>query len=255
MKLISAALPAALILVLAGAGRAQAEDTVKTDGRWRGSLGLGASLSSGNTDASSISLTGDAVRATEQDRTSLYLNGQYASSEGEATSENTRLGGRYDWNLGPDYFAFGSLGLENNRFSNVKLRGQVAVGPGWHVIQSPRTTFDVFAGFSYTAESYYDPMFIDGQLRESYNYPGLMLGEESSHTLTENTDFRQRLTVVPNLSNTGEYRANWNAGLAVAMNETLNLTVGFTYAYNSEPGPKRETTDTTLTAGIAVKFE
>lgn len=255
MKLTSAALPAALILGLAFADRALAEDLVKTDGQWRGSLGLGASLSSGNTDASSISLTGNAVRATEQDRTSLYLIGQYASSEGEATSENTRLGGRHDYNLSPAFFAFGGLDLENNRFSNIKLRGQISAGLGWRVIQSPSTTFNVFSGLSYTAENYFDPMFIDGQLRGSYDYPGLMLGEESSHALTGNTSFRQRLTVVPNLTNTGEYRANWDAGLAVAMNKTMNLTVGFTYAYNSDPGPGRDTTDTTLTAGISVKFE
>ena len=39
------------------------------------------------------------------------------------------------------------------------------------------------------------------------------------------------------------------------MTSTMNLTVGATMAYNSEPGPGRKSTDTLLTVGVAVKFE
>jgi putative salt-induced outer membrane protein YdiY len=41
----------------------------------------------------------------------------------------------------------------------------------------------------------------------------------------------------------------------VAINETMNLTVGLSATYNSDPGPGLETTDTLLTTGISVKFE
>ena len=65
----------------------------------------------------------------------------------------------------------------------------------------------------------------------------------------------QRLTVLPNLSNSGEWRASWNGGIAVAMTNVLSLTVGLTVAYNSEPGPGRKKTDTLFTTGLSVRFD
>jgi len=233
----------------------QAQATVKPDGQFRAALGLGASMSSGNTDATNLSLTGDAVRVTDKDKISLYGNAQYARTEGVTTGEQMRLGGRYDLNLGSAYFAFGGLDFERNKFSNLKVRSQLSAGLGWHVLKSPSTTFDVFGGLSYTSDKYFDPTFIDGEDRTSYDYMGLLLGEESTHKLSDTTSAKQRLTIVPNLKNGGEYRANWDAGLAVAMNKALSLNVGVAVAYNSEPGPGRKSTDTLFTTGVSVKFD
>ena len=68
------ALPIAL--ALSAPLLAQAQATVKPDGQFRAVFGLGASLSSGNTDATNLSFTADAVRATATDKTSLYGNAQ-----------------------------------------------------------------------------------------------------------------------------------------------------------------------------------
>ena len=76
-----------LALSLAAASAAQAQATVKNDGQFRAALGLGASLASGNTKATNLSLTGDAVRATDQNKLSLYGNMQYARSNGQTTAD------------------------------------------------------------------------------------------------------------------------------------------------------------------------
>ena len=240
---------------LGAIGAAQAQSTVKPDGQWRATLGLGASYASGNTDSSSLSFTGDAVRATDLDKWSAYGNGNYGRSNGVTTAEQTRLGGRYDRNLSPVYFGYGALDLENNRFANLALRSMLSAGMGWHVIKSPSTTFDVLGGLGYTVDQYRDPMLVAGELRDDYSYVSLPLGEESTHQLTETTSAKQRLLVVPNLEDTGEYRATWDAGLAVAINKSLSLNLGLSVQYNSDPGPGRKTTDTLFTTGISVKFE
>lgn len=247
----------ALVLAIAmgTVGLAQGQATVKPDGQWRASLSLGASVSSGNSKASNLALNGDAVRATDADKVSLYGNGQYARSGGATTGEQLRLGGRYDKNLSADLFAFGGLDLERNKFANLQLRSLLSGGLGWHLIKSPSTTFDVFGGLGYTSDKYIDPMVIDGANRSSYSYLSLLLGEESTHKLTDTTSFKQRLTVVPNLKNRGEFRANWDAGLGVAMSKSMSLNVGLSVAHNSEPGVGRKATDTLLTTGVAVKFD
>lgn len=246
---------AALVALSLAAAGAQAQATVKNDGQFRAALGLGASLASGNTKATNLSLTGDAVRATDQNKLSLYGNLQYARSGGTTTADQLRLGARYDQNLSAQLFAFGGLDLERNKFANLNLRAQLSAGLGWHVIKSPTTTFDVFGGLGYVSDKYKDPMVIDGRSRDSYGYMSLLLGEESTHKLSDSTSFKQRLTLVPNLKNRGEFRANWDAGLAVAMSKTMNLNVGLGFAHNSEPGPGRKSTDTLLTTGVSVKFD
>jgi putative salt-induced outer membrane protein len=242
-------------LCLASATAVQAQATIKNDGQFRAALGLGASLASGNTKATNLSLNADAVRATEMNKLSLYGNAQYARSGGVTTAEQLRLGARYDHNLSAHLFAFGGLDFDRNKFANLNLRSQLSAGLGWHVIKSPATTFDLFGGLGYVADKYKTAMLIDGSSRDSYSYLSMLLGEESTHKLSDTTSFKQRLTLVPNLKNRGEFRANWDAALAVAMTKAMNLNVGFGFAHNSEPGPGRKATDTLLTTGISVKFD
>jgi putative salt-induced outer membrane protein YdiY len=246
---------ALLALGLAAAVAAQAQATVKNDGQFRAALGLGASFSSGNTKTTNLALTADGVRATDADKLSLYGNLNYARSNNTTTADQLRLGARYDKNLSAQLFAFGSLDLERNKFAYLSLRTQLGAGLGWHVIKSTNTTFDVFGGLGYVSDKYKPALVIDGRSRDSYGYTSLLLGEESTHKLSDTTSFKQRLTLVPNLKNSGEFRANWDAGLAVAMSKTMNLNVGFSAAHNSEPGPGRKATDTLLTTGISVKFD
>jgi putative salt-induced outer membrane protein len=241
-------------LALAGTA-ALAQATVKDDGQWRSAIGLGASLASGNSKSSNLSLLGDAVRATKQDKTSLYGSALRASSGGTTSAEQLRLGGRYDYNLTPTLFGFGGLDFERNKFANLKLRSQVVGGLGYHLIKNPTTTWDLFGGVGYTTDKFSSAMFLDGATRSSYSYTSLFLAEESSHKLSDTTSFKQRLALYPNLKNSGEYRATFDAGLAVAMSKTMNLTAGLGVTHNSDPGPGRKTTDTLFTTGIAVKFE
>jgi putative salt-induced outer membrane protein YdiY len=253
MRIHASLVAAAVGLVCAQGAFAQA--TVKPDGQWRAVLGLGASLSKGNTDASNLSLVSDGVRATANDKTTWYGNAQFARSSGTTTSEQIRFGGRYDQNLSQSLFAFGGLDFERNKFANLKLRSQLSAGLGYHLIATPATTWDVFGGLTYSADQLLAKTLIDGSLRSSYNYPSLMLGEESNHKLSDTTTARQRFVMYPNLKDTGEYRATFDAGVAVAMTKTMNLNVGMQMNYNSQPGVGRKSTDTLLTTGVSMKFE
>lgn len=236
-------------------GLAQAQATVKPDGEFRAVVGLGASFASGNTESSSVSVNAEGVRATAQDKISVYGVGLYARSDGEVTAEQLRLGGRYDYNLTTEVYSFGGLDFERNTLSNIALRSVASAGVGYHAIKSDTITWDVFGGATYTSDRFIERTTIDGAARSSYSYPSLLLGEESTHMFTDTTTAKQRLVVYPNLRNTGEYRATWDAGLAVAMSKTLNLNVGIAVSYNSQPGAGFKTTDTLVTTGVSMKFE
>lgn len=255
MKSITAVAMALGLLIAGAQTSTHAQATLKPDGRFRSAIGLGASWTSGNTSTRQLSLNADAVRATAADRTTLYGMANYARSEGVTTSDRVRLGGRHDIELRGPAFGFGSLEFERNKFANLELRGQVSAGVGWHLVKTPETTWDLLTGAAYTDDRYFDPMWIDGQSRTRYGYGGLLLGEESTHRFNEMTSAKQRLTLMPNLKHSGEYRAQWDAGLAVAMSRALSLNVGLSMSYNSEPGPGRKSSDTLLTTGVSMRFD
>ena len=246
---------ACAVATLSTVGHAQAQATVKDDGQWHSAGGLGASLSGGNSRSSNLAVRADAVRLTAQDKASLYGNASYAKSGSTTTGEQVRAGGRYDLNLGATSFAFGGLDLDHNKFANLSLRGLASGGLGLHVLRDDRNRLDVFGGLGYTSDRYIDPMVIDGRNRSRYGYLSALLGEESSHKLSDTTSVKQKLVLVPNLKNRGEFRADFDAALSVAMSKSLDLSVGFALQHNSEAGAGRKATDTLLTTGVSVKFD
>jgi putative salt-induced outer membrane protein len=236
-------------------GLTYAQATVKPDGVWRGVLGAGLSYTSGNSKSSAFNLNAETVRATANDKLRFYGAGLYGKSSGKESANLARLGGRYDYDLTPRVFGFGGADFEYDKIANLKLRAAPSVGLGYHVIKNANTTFDVFAGVGYTYDSFFAPANIDGKLRDHYGRPELVLGESSTHKLSASTSFRQSLTVYPNLANTGEFRAVFDAGLAVAMSSNLSLTVGLVNRYNSDPGLAFKKNDLLFVTGIAAKFE
>ncbi len=236
-------------------GVAGAQTTLKLDGAWRGSLGAGLSSTSGNSKATAFNVNGEALRQTEQDKARIYGTAIYGKSNGVETTNLFRAGGRYDYNLTQQIFGFGGLDAERDKIGNLKLRLAPSVGLGYHVIKNPNTTFDVFGGVGYVRDSFYTPQLLNGSLRDTYGRAELLLGEESTHKLSATTSFRQRLVVYPNLAESGQYRAVFDAGLAVAMSSTMSLTLGLINRYNSDPGGTLKKNDLLFVTGVNVKFE
>ena len=222
-----------------------------TDGLWRGNLGGSLSLTSGNSKSTNLTLGTDAVSADAMGKTTLYLNALRASSETNGVNSTTanviRGGGRYEYNLSPQTYGFGSLDLERDPIQALKLRSALGAGLGYHVLNTADTLFDVFGGIGYNIERFNLPAPAD-----SRNSTELILGEESNHKLTDTSAFKQRLAIYPNLKDSGEYRAVFDAGFTTAIAGGWNLNVGLSDRYNSQAVAKKN--DLLFTTGVSTKF-
>ncbi len=239
----------------AAASGALAQATVKEDGQWRAALGASYASSGGNTRSTTLSGTADAVRATAGDKTSLYASMLYGSSAGKKTADLFRLGAKQDWNLTSQLYLFGLGEGERDDLAGLKSRLTLGGGAGWKFFNTEALKFDVFGGVGYVSDRYEAPRLIDGGQRSSYGYATLIAGEESVHKFGQSTTARQRLVVFPNLGNRGEYRAQWDAGIAVPASQSMNLTAGVSLRFNSDPGPGFKRADTLFTTGISIKFD
>lgn len=230
----------------------------KTDGIWRGTGGASLSVTSGNSSTSSLLLSADAARATTADKVTLGAMANYAKNKKDGVNETTsnKWGGfgQYDFNLSPRTFVFGKLGLEGDELIDLNLRTALAAGVGYKLIATQVTTLELFGGVGYTTDKYDLAKTIGGKSGTRFSRTSLYLGEASSHQLTPNVSFKQRLELYPGLTGDKAKLAKFTAGLGVALSSTLNLTVGLTDTYNSKPPAGTKKNDVGLFTGVNVKF-
>lgn len=246
---------AGLMLAVPGFAFAQAQATIKPDGQFRYAFGVGASYASGNTSASSVNLSGDGVKSTADSKWQFGGKANWGRTDGVTTVENLGLGTQYDQDITPLWFGFTKADYLRDKPANVSTRASLFGGAGRHVIKSDTLTFDVSAGLGYTQDRYFDAADVNGALRTRYGRVEALLAEESKHQFTPTTRFHQKLSLYPALRSGGGYRGVFDSGLSVSITNTLALTAGLGYRYNSQPGAGLEKGDTLFVTGISVKLD
>lgn len=245
-----------LLLLAATAGTAMAE--TKTDGQWRGTGGAALAVTSGNTQSSSALLGAEVAEATTVDKISLGGNLNYGRSKvdgvNKTTSNKWNGFGQYDYNLSPQLFVFGKLGLEGDKIAQLSLRTTLAGGAGYKLVDTKETTFSLFGGAAYSTDKYSVAKTVGDKTDTRFSRASLFVGEESTHQLSASTAFKQRLELYPGLSGDKAKIAKFSAGLAVAMSSTISLNVGLTDSYNSKPPAGLKKNDLGLFTGVNVKL-
>lgn len=216
------------------------------DRQWHGNGTIAFSKASGNTNSSIFSASVDEARATNEDKWSLYANSMYGNSQGVKNNDKTRGGVRYDYNLSPQSFTFGLGELERDAIANLSLRSTLGAGAGYHVIQNTDTTFDVMAGLAFSKSTF--------QLGNSKSGSELLLGEESTHKLSETSRFKQKLTVYPSLKSNAQYRSVFDAGFVVDITQSVGLSIGLQHKYNTDILFNAKRSDTLLLTGLTFKL-
>jgi putative salt-induced outer membrane protein len=235
-----------LCLGIALTSPAVAQTISKPDGAWRGAINASYTSASGNNESTNASLFADAVRQTERDKMNASLRSVYGRQETDGVDDLTaslfRAGVRYDLDFDDLKYGFVGFDSEKDKLADLRWRHSPSVGAGLHLRRTQTFTFDVFAGYSHAWEYLYS-----GE-RRSYNEA--LLGEETTHKFSESTSFRQRLAVYPNLTDSGEYRAVFDAGFLAPLVDRWNLTLNYSVRYQSNPPPGIDKRDTLVFAGL-----
>ncbi len=251
-----------LAALLATLPLAALADPPKEDGLWRGALSSSLALASGNTDSLNFSLGANGVKATKENRISAFLTSLYGSRDvagnTEKTANLTRGGLRYDWNLSDRSFVFGTVEAEQDKIQRLDSRFVLGAGLGYKLIKEKDTTWDLFGGVTHkrdrnTVSTTVGTILVRTiESRVSSNATELLLGEESNHKFTDTTSFKQKLTLFPNLSRSGELRAQFDAGLVTSLGGGIGWQVTLSNRYNSEAAAGTKKSDTLLLTGITV---
>jgi putative salt-induced outer membrane protein YdiY len=232
---------------------------------WTATANVSFALAKGNSDTTTLGVGLNAVRATSTDKTSLYFNDIYTHDGiADATTANhTNSGVRYDHNVSARLFAFGTGDFATDALQHLDLRTVAGGGFGWHAIAKPNQQLDILGGLVWTHETYGAFTTIDGTTtpptitftpEETNSFAALDFGQQYSRKLGANTSFTEQGYIFPDLNDTSQYRATFNAGLSTKIKSFLSWQTGVSDVYVTNPPPGTKNNDFILTTGLGFTF-
>lgn len=219
--------------------------------QWTGGLDIGLALTKGNSDTTNVAIGLGLIRQTLNDKTTLYgasiYNRDNTGGVSKTTANTTRFGGRYERDFNRKWFGYFFTDLERNGQQNLNLRFVPGGGIGYHAIRNESTQLDLLGGLAMNRE------YFDGSNNDRTSLEA-QVGQTLIHRLNSRMLFKEQLFIFPNLSESGEYRINFDASLVTDITRRIGwqLTVSDRYLSNPPPGLKQN--DLVLTTGIRVKL-
>ena len=222
--------------------------------RWAGTATLGWAGTAGNAQTNTLSAGMNAARATNTDRTTMYFNAVKASAllngvkSGAAQAE--RGGAGDSRNLAKRLFFSGFNDWEYDRFQALDLRVTLGGGLGFHAWKGERGRLELPFGLAWS-HSAFDPA---PSPKFTRNAAEAYWGDDLTFKLSNRTSLTQSCRMFNNLSDTGQYRANFDVGASTQIFKGLSWNVSFSDRYLSNPASGRKTNDLLYTTGVGINF-
>jgi hypothetical protein len=221
---------------------------------WALTGGLNFAGTRGNARTSTFTIPIGATRVTNSDKTMIYFNFIKASATinnvSAQTAQAVRGGWAYNRNLTPKLFWNVFNDYEFDRFQNLDLRVVLGTGLGYGVWKSERGRLDLVGGMAWNREKF-DPFPAAKFVR---NAAEAYWGDDLTLALNDRVSLFQGYRMFNNLSNTGAYRQNFDAGITAKLTKWLNWNATISDRFLSNPVPGRRKNDFLYTTGFGFAF-
>jgi len=226
---------------------------------WTGGVNLGLAFARGNSDTTNFTTALTANRKTLSDEIKIYTSSIYTTngaatngSPGGVTADAVLGGAAYNHNITRRLFVFVSGDFTHDALQDLTLRQIYSGGLGWHLINNPNTTFDLFGGINYTRENYSDGSTVASVSR---NLPGITAGENLTHKLGARSLLTEAFIFYPDLSDISQYRFSLDSSLLTKLNSWLGWQTSLADRYVTNPPiPGTKSNDTIFSTGLNISF-
>jgi hypothetical protein len=222
---------------------------------WTAAASLGFAGTQGNARTRTLTTGLNAARVTNNDKTTLYFSAIRASALilglSETTAQAVRGGWAYSRNVNTRLFVNAFNDYDYDRFQDLDLRFVLGGGLGYIAWKGERGRLDILGGAAYNRESFSPPAPDPEFTRNSGE---LYTGNDFTYKLNSVTALYQNLRFFPNLSETGEYRFNFDLGANTRLARWLTWNLALSNRLLSNPVPGRQKNDLLYSTGIGVVF-
>jgi putative salt-induced outer membrane protein YdiY len=207
---------------------------------WSAKIGLGLNFTNGNTDQTDFTAKLDVRRRTPNNRYVLTYLGNFSATGDLQTVNNHRINTFFDIFAKKSYF-WRPVFAEYYRdpFQNIDYRTTLGFGGGYHIIDTPKTTWNVAGGPAYRATRYVSVEPGDSQ---KVTTPALVANTFYDTKLTKMVDFngRYNFSIVNQAS--GTYTHHAIATFEIELTSILDFDISFVWDRTQDPQPRSDGT-------------
>jgi putative salt-induced outer membrane protein YdiY len=217
-----------------------------------GSLNLAGTK--GNAKTFTLTTPIQFLRASNSSRTTAYFNAIRSSATINGVSAQTasavRGGWGYSRNLTKKLFATAFNDYEYDKFQSLDLRVVLGGGLGYQVWKGEAGRLALVGGAAWNRETF-SPATSAAFTRNSAE---AYWGDDFNYKLNARTSLVQGFRMFNNLSNTGQYRVNFDLGATTQLTKWLTWSVALSDRYLSNPVPGRKNNDLLYSTGLGFTF-
>ncbi len=221
--------------------------------RYSGFADFGFASTTGNAQQQTIATNGQLVRTSAKDKLTLRFNQIFATTSTtgprQTTAQAIRGGWAYQRNITSRLFGNVFNDYDYDRFLLLDLRFVFGGGLGYNVIKTDRTLLTVGGGGAYNRESFAENP-AESRVAFTRSQGEVYFNQEFTHKLNDAFNLFERFGFYPNLTNTGDYRFNFDAGAAARIYKSISLQASFSSRFLSNPPAGRQQNDTILSTGV-----
>jgi putative salt-induced outer membrane protein YdiY len=217
---------------------------------WTGNFDIGYALARGNARSDTLVTGFGATRATRKDKISAYLSQIYSSARtNNVTStiaSSIRGGWKYNRNFDGSLFVTGFNDYEHDEFQSLDLRLAAGGGLGIRIVKKENAQLDADAGVNYQRENF--------NTNVHRNSAEANFGDNLAYNFSKTVSLTQAARMFINLSNTGEYRANFDLSTNTVLKRWLSFHITGSDRFVSNPLVGRQKNDLVLSTGLRITF-
>ena len=217
---------------------------------WTGSYDLALALARGNAHTTTFGNVVSLARVSRTDKITVGFSQLYATARLDditsVTASALRGGWTYDRNLTPRFFVSTLNNYEHDRFQNLNLRFVLGGGFGINALKTERATLAISGGGDYERENFTNNL--------TRNSGEANFGEDLVYKLSSATNVTQAFRFFPNLTYTGEYRANFDLSGVTAIKKWLGWHLSASDRLVSNPVFGRQRNDLIVSTGFHLTF-
>lgn len=194
------------------------------------------------------------ARVSTSSKTTAYFNAIRSSATfdgvSEATAQAIRGGWTHSRNVTSNIFVNGFNDYEYDKFQSLDLRVVAGGGAGYDVWKGEDGRLALLGGAAWNRESF-DPAPEPAFVRNSAE---AYWGNDFAYRLNSHTTINQSFRMFNNLSDTGTYRMNFDAGATTSLTKWLVWNVSLSDRYLSNPVSGRQANDLLYSTGFGFTF-
>lgn len=232
----------AAILTVAAPITAHAEDD------WRGNLYLGASVTDGNANETTISANGKTEKDLSMHRIGGHVEYDFQESDGTRTSDEREVGVYYDHFLNEKWFINTSATAEQDKVNDLDIRATGGLGLGHQAYDREDLQLKYIAGIDYVHEEYenVDP--------EDTAAAVWQLDYEQKFKDDAYRLFHNHKVTVPFDDGFDAFLADTETGIKIPIHSGITASAQVDFDWNNDPAPGVEEGDTKYIASVGYEW-